>query len=61
MKFGKLVAIAMLMAAVPLVAQVLTPMELSDPKLQHLQQRYMKALTAIGGEIESHKFPIRFT
>ena len=35
-------------------------MELSDPKAQHLQQRYLKALMAIGNEIEAHKFPYPF-
>jgi hypothetical protein len=35
-------------------------MELSDPKLQHLQQRYMKALIAIGGEIDGIQFPYPF-
>ena len=43
-----------------LAAQVITPMELSDPKAQHLQQRYLKALMAIGNEIEAHKFPYPF-
>jgi hypothetical protein len=51
------------MAAVvitPLAAQVLTPVELSDPKLQHLQMRYFQALAAIGGDIQAHKFPYPF-
>lgn len=43
-----------------LVAQAVTPMEVSDPKAQHLQQRYLKALMAIGSEIEAHKFPYPF-
>jgi hypothetical protein len=41
-------------------AQVLTPMELSDPKTQRLQQLYFKALVAIGSEVEAHKFPYPF-
>ena len=41
-------------------AQVMTPMELSDPKAQHLQQRHLKTLMAIGTEIEAHKFPYPF-
>jgi hypothetical protein len=41
-------------------AQVLTPFELSDPKARNLQQRYLKALNAIGDEIEAHKFPYPF-
>ena len=35
-------------------------MELSDPKAQRLQQRYLQALVAIGSEIEAHKFPYPF-
>jgi hypothetical protein len=41
-------------------AQVVTPMELSDPKTQQLQQRHLKTLMAIGTEIEAHKFPYPF-
>jgi hypothetical protein len=44
----------------PAVAQVMTPMELSDPKYQHLQQRHLKALMDIGSEIQEHKFPYPF-
>jgi hypothetical protein len=40
--------------------QVITPMELQDPKLQHLQQRHLQTLIAIGREIEEHQFPYRF-
>jgi hypothetical protein len=43
-----------------LTAQVLTPMELSDPKTQRLQQRDLKKLAAIGTEIAAHKFPYPF-
>ena len=43
-----------------LSAQVLTPMELQNPKLQHLQQRHLQTLMAIGDEIEKHKFPYTF-
>ena len=38
----------------------MTPMELPDPKAQHLQQRHLKTLMAIGKEIEAHKFPYPF-
>ncbi len=44
----------------PIRAQVVTPMELSDPKTQQLQQRHIKTLMAIGTEIEAHKFPYPF-
>jgi hypothetical protein len=43
-----------------LLAQAITPMELQDPKLQHLQQRHLQTLMAIGKEIEEHKFPYSF-
>src|SRR5215471_13182071 len=46
--------------AASLAAQVVTPMELSDPKTQRLQQRYYKTLGAIGSEVEAHKFPYPF-
>src|SRR5271165_422066 len=56
--------LAVLMVALgmtaPLVAQVVTPVELSDPKAQQLQQRHLKTLMAIGLEIEDHKFPSPF-
>ena len=38
-------------------AQVITPMELNDPKLQRLQQRNFRTLVEIGGEIQRYKFP----
>src|SRR5664279_3767735 len=47
-------------AIVCLRAQVVTPVELSDPKAQHLQQRHLQTLMAIGKEIEAHKFPYPF-
>jgi hypothetical protein len=49
-----------LAAITPLRAQVMTPVELPDPKAQHLQQRHLKTLMAIGTEIEAHKFPYPF-
>lgn len=58
----RLVAVlaALLGASLPSLAQVITPMEVGDPKLQRLQQRNFKTLTTIGGEIEQHKFPYPF-
>ena len=41
-------------------AQVITPMELQDPKMQHLQQRHLQTLMVIGKAIEDHKFPYSF-
>src|SRR5271165_4199225 len=43
-----------------LKAQVVTPMEISDPRSQHLQQQYIKALMDIGARVEAHKFPYPF-
>lgn len=51
---------ALLGAAVPSMAQVLTPMEVPDPKAQRLQQRHIQALMSIGAAIEGHKFPYPF-
>ena len=42
------------------VAQVIAPVELQDPKLQHLQQRHLQSLMAIGKEIEQEHFPYPF-
>lgn len=53
-------AVLMLGALTFLRAQVITPMELPDPSAQHLQQRHLKTLMAIGTEIEAHKFPYAF-
>src|SRR5664279_6178428 len=47
-------------AIVCLRAQVVTPVELSDPKTQHLQQRHLQTLMTIGKEIEAHQFPYPF-
>jgi hypothetical protein len=52
------VLVALLGATAGLRAQVVTPMELSDPTCRHLQQRYL--LIAIGREIEAHRFPYPF-
>jgi hypothetical protein len=64
MAMMKVALTAVLMAALgtaaSVPAQVVTPVELSDPKAQALQQRYLKVLMAIGSEIEGHKFPYPF-
>jgi hypothetical protein len=61
MKYLRIGLVALvLMIALASSAQVITPFELSDPKARNLQQRYLKALNAIGDEIESHKFPYPF-
>jgi hypothetical protein len=61
MKFPRVRVLAVVLGALlPSVAQVITPMEVSDPKLQRLQQRNFKTLATIGGEIEQHKFPYPF-
>jgi hypothetical protein len=40
--------------------QAITPMELQDPKMQHLQQRHLQTLMLIGKQIEEHKYPYSF-
>jgi hypothetical protein len=60
MKRTTLASLAYLLFAGVVSAQVLTPMELSDPKTQRLQQRNIKTLAAIGTEIAAHKFPYPF-
>ena len=61
MKFGSLlVALLFVRLACPAIAQVITPMELNDPKLQRLQQRNFRTLVDIGGEIQRYKFPYPF-
>ncbi len=54
------VLVVALGAIAALRAQVVTPVELPDPKAQHLQQRHLQTLMAIGTEIEAHKFPYPF-
>jgi hypothetical protein len=44
----------------PAIAQVVTPIELNDPKLQRLQQHYFRTLIDIGGEVQRYKFPYPF-
>jgi len=51
---------AVMGSEISLCAQVMTPMELPDPKAQHLQQKNLKTLMAIGTEIGEHKFPYPF-
>ena len=57
---GVAVVLAWFGAATFLAAQAITPMELSDPKTQHLQQRHLQTLMMIGKEIEAHQFPYPF-
>jgi hypothetical protein len=47
-------------ALAPLRGQVVTPMEISDPTSQRLEQRYLKALMDVGNQIGAHKFPYPF-
>jgi len=49
-----------IISVVSCAAQVLTPMEISDPKYQRLQQLHMQALMDIGSEVQEHKFPYPF-
>jgi hypothetical protein len=58
----KLLIATLLLLWVPsaLQAQVITPMEISDPAAQRLEQRYLKALMDVGNQIGAHKFPYPF-
>src|SRR5271167_3229305 len=60
MKLFTGVAVLVLGLLAPLRAQVVTPVELSDPRAQRLQQRHLQTLMAIGAQIEAHKFPYPF-
>jgi len=62
MKLAKGVAVLVvaLAATASIRAQVVTPVELPDPKAQHLQQKHLKTLMTIATEIEAHKFPYPF-
>ena len=42
------------------IGQVITPLELNDPKLQRLQQKNFRTLVDMGGEIQRYKFPYPF-
>jgi len=44
----------------PAIAQVVTPMELNDPKLQRLEQRHFRTLVDIGSQIQRYQFPYPF-
>jgi hypothetical protein len=52
--------LCLLASLVSLRAQVVTPMEISDPGPQRLQQKYLKALMDIGSQVDAHKFPYPF-
>jgi hypothetical protein len=61
MKLVKRIAVLVVeLAAIATCAQVITPVELPDPKARHLQQKHLKTLMAIATEIEAHKFPYPF-
>jgi hypothetical protein len=50
----------LLAAMAPAMAQVVLPLEIADPALRTLQQRYTGTLQAIAAQIEGHKFPYPF-
>jgi hypothetical protein len=61
MKRSTWIGILLLVVSARIVlAQAITPLELQDPKMQHLQQRHLQTLMLIGKEIEEHKFPYPF-
>src|SRR6516162_6810008 len=62
MRLLRSIALLLLLLAkiAPLHSQVLTPMEVPDPRSQRLQQQYIRPLMDMGGQIEAHKFPYPF-
>ena len=44
----------------PVMAQIVSPLEIVDSDMRALQQRYIGTLQAIAAQIESHKFPYPF-
>lgn len=54
------ILVVALAATTTMRAQVITPVELSDPRAQRLQQKHLQTLMVIGTEIEAHKFPYPF-
>jgi hypothetical protein len=57
---GVALLVMVLRAMTSLPAQVITPVELSDPRAQRLQQQHLQTLMAVATEIEAHKFPYPF-
>ena len=53
-------ALVMVEFAGSTIAQVITPLELNDPKLQRLQQRNFRTLVDVGGAIQRYNFPYPF-
>ena len=53
-------SLLVLAAMAPGMAQVVSPLEIADPELRTLQQRYTGTLQAIAAQIEGHKFPYPF-
>jgi len=49
-----------LAAIAPGMAQVVSPLEIADPELRALQQRYTGTLQAVAAQIETLKFPYPF-
>lgn len=63
MRIRRSLAVGTLLVAISSRAafgQAITPMELQDPKMQHLQQRHLQTLMLIGKQIEEHKYPYSF-
>jgi hypothetical protein len=58
----RLVAVSLILSGLgfPTHAQVISPLELNDPKLQRLQQKNFRTLVDIGGEIQRYKFSYPF-
>lgn len=55
-----LISIASLLMGASALAQVVSPIEISDPLGQKLQTRHLTDLRLIAGQIQSHRFPYPF-
>jgi hypothetical protein len=53
-------ATVILLASLPVAAQVMTVFEIKDPAARRLQQQYMPQLQQIATEIGAHQFPYHF-
>jgi hypothetical protein len=49
-----------LAAIAPVMAQVVSPLEIADAEMRALQQRYIGTLQAVAAQIGAHKFPYPF-
>jgi hypothetical protein len=60
MRINKLCPILLLFLSSLAAAQVLSPMELTDPAMRRLQARHQDDLKTVASELAQHKFPYAF-